>query len=115
MHFQVYTSQQTARAWVYAYPTMHRACRVVDALAAVNSEPSTQQLMNDTSIKDAENALNWEVVVAYTQTVTPDNVDSHVPFTSYFLSKSWSMQGRGGSISAAHCRAASFDLRANML
>lgn len=91
---------------------MHRACRVVDTLAAVNCEPSMQQLMSDTSVKDAENALNWEVVVAYTQTVTLDNVNHHVPFTSYFLSQT--SQGTRDSANAANPSAAALDLRANV-
>ena len=97
-HVQVYTSKQLASAWVYAYPTMHRAYKVVDALAAVNCEPSMEQLMEDSSMSDAQIARNWEHVVAYTQTVTPRNVHQHVPFTSYFVSHA--MQGVGSTAAA---------------
>ncbi|KAL3149420.1 hypothetical protein ABBQ32_002214 [Trebouxia sp. C0010 RCD-2024] len=80
----VYTPKQTAVSWVYAYPTMYKGNKLVDALAALNSEPTTQQFMDDVSLSDTENAVNWEHVVAYTHTVTPENVHHHISFTSYF-------------------------------
>lgn len=82
--FQVYTPRQTAISWVYAFPTMYRGNKLVDALAASNCEATTQQLMEDTSLSDAQHALNWQHVIAYTHTVTPETVRRHVPFSTYF-------------------------------
>ena len=63
---------------------MYKGNKLVDALAALNSEPTSQQLMDDVSLSDTENAINWEHVVAYTHTVTPENVHHHISFTSHF-------------------------------
>ena len=66
---------------------MHQAHKVVEALGRASNESSIQQLMDDLSFSDAENDANWQQVVAYTHTVSLQNVHQHVPFTSYFLSQ----------------------------
>lgn len=63
---------------------MYRGNKLVDALAALHSEPTTQQLMDDTSLSDTQNASNWQHVIAYTHTITSESVRQHVPFSSYF-------------------------------
>ena len=63
---------------------MYRGNKLVDALAALHCEPTTQQLMDETSLSDTQNALNWQHVIAYTHTITPESVRRHVPFSSYF-------------------------------
>ena len=111
---QVYSSQQVARAWVYAFPTMHRAYRMMDSLANLHCEPPTQQLMNDTAVSDAQNALNWEIAVAYSRTVTAESVHHHVPSATSFVLQSTQRLGVEGSAAVSVPSADLLGLRPDM-
>ena len=79
---QIMTSEQCAKAMVYAYPHWPKHWLMMDQLAGERGWPSKQQLLEDTSVDDLQHAANWEEVVRYASTITMETIHDHVPLLS---------------------------------
>ena len=79
---QLITSRQGAIGIVYAYPGSNRNFEVCEVLATKRGEPSVQTLLEDTAVSDAQHAANWQQIVMYTQTLTPENAPFYNKLTA---------------------------------
>ena len=76
---QILGAKQNATAIVYAYPYTPKHELMLEELAASKGEPSTQSLLEDTSIDDIQHAAHWEQIKQYLTIITMENVSEHVP------------------------------------
>ena len=85
---QVYTSKQVAIGVVYTYPLTNRNFEICEALAATQGEPSIQNLLEDTAVSDEQHAANWEHVISFAKSMTPETVPVHNQFVGRFVDPS---------------------------
>lgn len=83
MVLQISTCRQGAIGIVYTYPLTNRNFEICEALATLKGEPSVQELLEDTSVSDAQHVANWDQVVMYTKTVKPEQI----PFYNRFMDR----------------------------
>lgn len=81
---QITTCRQGAIGIVYAYPLTNRNIQICEALATLKDEPSVQELLEDTTVNDAQHVTNWEQVVKFAKGVKPEQI----PYYNRFVSRS---------------------------
>lgn len=78
------TCRQGAIGIVYAYPLTNRNIQICEALATLKDEPSVQELLEDTTVSDAQHVTNWEQVVKFAKGVKPEQI----PYYNKFVGRS---------------------------
>lgn len=76
---QILTITQQATGIVEAFPYIPEQPRLVEALAALHSEPPIASLTQAVGIENVQLHTNWRKILEYLSSVTSENVHLYVP------------------------------------
>ena len=80
---QLHTSRQLAAIIVHTHPWVPCKHHLLEELARQQKQAPVAQILAAAESDNLDHSADWEEVVSYLQTITPDNLHQYVPLGAY--------------------------------
>lgn len=80
---QLHTSRQLAAIIVHTHPWVPCKHHLLEELARQQNQAPVAKILAAAESDNLDHSADWEEVVSYLQTITPDNLHQYVPLNAY--------------------------------
>lgn len=79
VHVQLHTSRQLAVIIVHTHPWVPCKHHLLEELARQQQQAPVAQILESAETDSIKHSADWEEIVTYLQTITPENLHQYVP------------------------------------